>query len=188
MTKKATKENPKSTKITWNLEIRKVSDLIEYDKNPRSLTEKGLTDLKKSIQKFGLAEPIVINEDNIIIGGHGRKKILQELGIEKVDCYVPNRQLSIKEVEELCIRLNKNIAGVFDFDILANQFEIGDLAEWGFDASDFNIDVAPKTKEEGEESKRATISLECDKEELGDIVDWLNIKFKESAFKNIVID
>ena len=37
----------------------------------------------------------------------------------------------------MCVRLNKNIAGEFDFDILANEFEMSDLLEWGFE--DFEL-------------------------------------------------
>ena len=121
-----------SKTIKWKLVTKKVNELKAYHKNPRNITEQGLKDLKKSVDKFGLAEPIVINLDLTIIGGHGRVLTLKANGTKECDCYIPNRKLTAKEVEELNIRLNKNIAGVFDFDILANQFEMDDLLEWGF--------------------------------------------------------
>ena len=121
------------SKITWKTVRRKLSELKPYEKNPRDLTEQGLKDLDKSISKFGLAEPIVINTDNVICGGHGRYVTLKQQGVKECDCYMPSRKLSPKEFEELNIRLNKNQAGVFNFDILANEFEMDDLIEWGFD-------------------------------------------------------
>jgi DNA modification methylase len=100
------------------------------------MSDKGIKDLTKSIQKFGCAEPIIINLDGTICGGHGRKKVLENLGVTSVDCYVPDAPLSEKEFEELNIRLNKNIAGSFDMEKLTADFNLDDLKEWGFDASE----------------------------------------------------
>jgi ParB-like chromosome segregation protein Spo0J len=58
--------------IKWSVETRKLSDLKAYEKNPRKITETGLNDLIKSLELFGVAEPIVINRDDTIIGGHAR--------------------------------------------------------------------------------------------------------------------
>ena len=53
-------------KMKWTIDKRKLSELKEWDKNPRVLTEKWMKDLKKSLTKFGVAEPLVINLDNTI--------------------------------------------------------------------------------------------------------------------------
>ena len=98
--------------LKWILKNIATKDLKEYPKNPRSLTKKGLEHLEESIKKFGVAEPLVLNTDLTICGGHGRKKVLEKLNIDFVDCYVPEKPLSKKQFEELNIRLNKNIAGV----------------------------------------------------------------------------
>lgn len=138
-------------KITWTLEKRKLEQLNPYEHNPRKLTEKGMADLKKSIDKFGLAEPIIINTDNTIIGGHARYfTLLKDKNILFADCYVPDITLTPEEVKELNIRLNKNIAGEFDLDILAAAFEFDKLVDWGFaedelDASKWGVQ---KTEEE----------------------------------------
>jgi len=125
--------------MKWKIKKIKVSELKENPNNARKLTEKGLKDLENSILKFGVAEPLVVNTDYVICGGHGRKKILERLKIKEVDCYLPEKKLSKKEFDELGIRLNKNIAGEFDFDILANEFEMEDLIEWGFDESELGL-------------------------------------------------
>lgn len=105
-------------KSKWEIKNIKVSDIKENPKNPRKLTEKGLKDLETSISKFGNAEPPVLNKDLSLIGGHGRKKILERLNISEVECYVSEKQLTEKQADELGIRLNKNIAGVFDLSSL----------------------------------------------------------------------
>lgn len=128
-------------KLTWHDEKRAIKDLVPYVANPRQITEKQAKDLKASLDKFGLADPIIINTDNTIIGGHQRKKILESLmGVAPdymIDVRVPDRELSIDEMRELNVRLNKNM-GAWDFDILANNFELDDLLDWGFEKSDLD--------------------------------------------------
>jgi len=129
-----------SKPIEWKSVKRKVSELKPYHKNPRDITEQGLSELNRSISKFGLAEPIVISTENIIIGGHARWQTLKQLNVKECDCYLPNRKLTAKEIDELNIRLNKNIAGNWNFDILANEFEVDDLLDWGFTKKDLQIE------------------------------------------------
>jgi hypothetical protein len=122
--------------MNWKIERRQLDTITEYPHNPRVITKKGLADLKRSIDKFGLAEPLVINTDGILIGGHARYQVLKSQGVTEVDAYVPERELSEEEYRELNVRLNKNIAGEFDFDILANEFDLPDLIEWGFEETE----------------------------------------------------
>ena len=100
--------------MKWTNEKRKISELVPYIANPRQITEKQAKDLKASLAKFGLADPLVINTDNMIIGGHQRKKIIETLLSSDpdllVDVRVPERELTIDEARELNVRLNKNVA------------------------------------------------------------------------------
>jgi ParB-like chromosome segregation protein Spo0J len=129
-------------KITWKLEKRKLSELREWPDNPRFMTEDQANDLANSINRFGFAEPIIINTDNMIIGGHMRKKILiTKMGISlntEVPVMVPSRKLTEDEMVEFAIRLNKN-TGSFDFDKLANDFDNEELFSWGFTPKDFGF-------------------------------------------------
>ncbi len=120
----------------------KLDELTDYYKNPRSLSEKEFKQLKKSLDTFGLIDKPIINADaaNTIIGGHQRKHVLEAEGVKEVECWVPDRELSDKEVEELNIRLNKN-TGSWDFDVLANEFELDDLLDWGFDKGELDLDL-----------------------------------------------
>lgn len=143
--------------ILWNLEKRSIKSLKEYPKNPRQLSKEQAEHLKTSIDKFGQCEPIVINTDDTIIGGHQRLRTLKKLKYKEVDVYVPTETLSDKQVEELCIRLNKNV-GSFDFDILANSWDIEHLLEWGFDASELELDI--EEVESKEKTKDETLKCE----------------------------
>ena len=132
-----------SVKLTWHTEKRRLGDLIEWDKNPRQLKDHDAEHLKKSLDNFGVADPLIINTDNRIIGGHMRRRIMLQSGYKPddlVDVRVPERELTEREAEELAIRLNKN-TGDWDFDALANNFELDDLLEWGFDKQELDLDL-----------------------------------------------
>lgn len=116
--------------LEWKIETRKISDLKEYHKNPRKITKEQMKHLELSILKFGLIDKPFINVDNTILGGHQRIKILKKLGYYEIQVQVPNRPLNSKEMEELNYRHNEN-SGDFDYDILANEYDYGDLISWG---------------------------------------------------------
>jgi DNA modification methylase len=129
-------------RINWTLRTFRLDELTDYYKNPRSLSEKEFKQLKTSLDKFGMIDKPIVNLDsaNTIIGGHQRKHVLEATGVKECECWIPDRELSEKEVEELNIRLNKN-TGSWDFDVLANEFELDDLLEWGFDKKELDIDL-----------------------------------------------
>ena len=105
--------------IRWRTEKRKISELKPFPGNPRKANEKEIKDLDKSLEKFNVADPLIINTDNIVIGGNFRLSRLREKGIKEVDVRVPDRKLTRKEAEELNLRLNKN-QGSWDEELLAN--------------------------------------------------------------------
>ena len=127
--------------IAWTTEQRKLGELREWDRNPRQLSKHDAEQIAQSIERFNLADPLVINTDNQIIGGHQRKRVMLDNGYKPsdlVDVRVPSRQLTEKEAEELSVRLNLNRAD-WDFDILANQFEGDELFSWGFTEWDLRL-------------------------------------------------
>jgi ParB-like chromosome segregation protein Spo0J len=153
----------------WHNEKRRIKDLVPYVANPRQITEKQAKDLKASLERFGVADPLIINTDNTIIGGHQRKKILETLmGIDpdyEIDVRVPDRELSIDEMRELNVRLNKN-QGEWNFDTLANNFELDDLLDWGFENADFGVVELDQNVDYSDEiiSEQFMILIECETE------------------------
>ena len=123
--------------------------------NPRQISTKQYKDLKSSVEKFGLVDPIITNKDFTIIGGHQRYKICKELKHKEIDCVVLD--LSKEEERELNIRLNKN-TGDFDMDILANEFDIDELVDWGFKHIDLDINI-DKIQEEEEQEQEYVITI-----------------------------
>ena len=137
--------------IIWTLVKRKVADLIPAEYNPRKLSDKARADLLASVSEFGKVEPLVINTDNTVVGGHQRLTIYADLKTEEVDVMIPDRKLSKSEEKALNIRLNKNV-GEWDGEKLKKFFGLDELTAAGFeeaeakaffglsDANDVNVD------------------------------------------------
>tara|TARA_R100001594_G_scaffold12130_2_gene27090 strand:+ start:3074 stop:3562 length:489 start_codon:yes stop_codon:yes gene_type:complete len=136
-----------------NIELIEINKLKPATYNPRQISTKQYKDLKQSIEKFGLVDPIITNKDFTIIGGHQRYKICKQLKHKQIDCVVLD--LSKEEERELNIRLNKN-TGEFDIDILANEFDIDNLVDWGFKHIDLDINI-DKIEEDTEDVATITI-------------------------------
>jgi DNA modification methylase len=125
--------------LVWRTEKRRVNDLLPYEKNPRVITDAQMEDLKKSLQKFNLAELPAINTDGKIAAGHQRIKALQLLGRgeELIEIRIPNRKLTTAEFKQYLLISNRS-GGTWDWNILESDFDIGLLLETGFDSDDLS--------------------------------------------------
>ena len=115
-----------------------INCLISAEYNPRQLKKEQYQNIKESLVRFGFVDPVIINKNkdrkNIIIGGHQRVKVAKDLNYKEIPCL--ELDLTLDKEKELNIRLNKNV-GEWDYDILANLFELEDLKVWGFGDFDF---------------------------------------------------
>ena len=123
---------------TATLKVIPVSELKPAEYNPRKKLKPGDKEyekIKNSIEEFGFADPLVVNADMTIIGGHQRLTVAMALGYTEVPCAV----VDIDKVREraLNIALNK-ITGAWDENLLADllkdiQDSDFDLGKTGFD-------------------------------------------------------
>jgi DNA modification methylase len=151
--------------LIWHTETRLVDDLIPYEKNPRTLSDKQRRDLETSITKFNLVEIPAINTDNTVIAGHARLKIMKALGRgqEEIEVRVPNRQLTKSEFEEYLLRSNRN-TGSWDYELL-KSFDTSFLLDIGFDDGDLSDiwdDVLEIEDDEFNEEKAITEAEKTD--------------------------
>ena len=132
-------------KVQIKTVLVKISDLIPSEYNPRRWSKEQIGQLKESIRRFGIVDPIIANiagnRRNIVIGGHFRLEVAKQLGYTEI----PVVYVNIPEVErekELNLRLNKN-QGEFDYSLLA-KFDENLLKDIGFASEEidniFNID------------------------------------------------
>ena len=128
------------------IEIKKISELKPADYNPRKSSITQDENLRKSLEKFGVVEPIVFNQQTgNIVGGHFRVRQLKKLGYKEVECVIVD--LPLEDEKELNIRLNAN-TGEFDWEIL-QSWDSSLLEEWGVDLPGFETeqDFSDKNKE-----------------------------------------
>jgi len=118
----------------------KTKDLIPATYNPRQLSKIAYQQIQESLESFGFVNPIVVNthkgRENVVIGGHQRIKVWEAMGNKQVPAIEVS--LPLEKEKELNIRLNK-AGGAWDWDVLANEFELPDLLDWGFSESDFSF-------------------------------------------------
>lgn len=107
--------------------------------NPRRIGDEELTRLRRSLRKFGLVDPVIVNtRSNTIVGGHQRVKAALEEGFDRM----PVAYVDLDEADERALNLSLNkISGEWDeillTDLLLELEQMGaDLADTGFSDSD----------------------------------------------------
>ena len=126
-----------------------LSSLRHPEKNPRRWTKEATAQLKESIERNGIIDPLIVNSapkrKGVILGGNFRAHVLGEMKVETVPVVYINVPDPEKE-REIIIRLNKNV-GEWDFDLLA-EFDEAFLATVGFSSEEidgiFEADETPE--------------------------------------------
>jgi ParB-like chromosome segregation protein Spo0J len=120
----------------------KLKDIKPNPNNPRVLRDDKFQKLKQSITEFPKMlslRPMVIDENNVVLGGNMRLRALQELGFNDIDEAWVKRSSDLTEDEKKRFIIADNVAfGEWDWDTLANDWEVVDLEAWGLDIPQFD--------------------------------------------------
>jgi len=117
-----------------NTKIIKTSQVKPNPNNPRLIKDSKFKQLVKSIQDFPEMlnlRPIVVDENNIVLGGNMRLKACIEAGLKDVPIIVAS-ELTEEQQKQFIIKDNIGY-GEWDWEVLANEYEAQDLSEWGLD-------------------------------------------------------
>ena len=108
----------KPTKMVPERRVMKLADLKPAPYNPRTMSEYAFKGLAKSIEQFGLVEPIILNErSGNVVGGHQRLKVLESMSVTETEVVVVD--LAEEEERTLNITLNNRLVmGEFTVDAL----------------------------------------------------------------------
>lgn len=110
-----------------------IHTLRENPENPRSISKEKFEKLVNSIRQFPEmmeARPIVVDQNNVILGGNMRFKAAKEAGLQEVDVYVA----SWDEAKNPEFIIKDNVGfGEWDWDMLANEWDAVLLDDWGLD-------------------------------------------------------
>jgi len=110
-----------------------LSELQENPNNPRIIKDDKFQKLVTSIKEFPEmleARPIVVNPENIVLGGNMRLKACKAAGLKEAPVYVASWEES--KANEFIVKDNVGF-GEWDWDILANEWDATQLEEWGLD-------------------------------------------------------
>ena len=167
------------------IEIKKLTELKPAPYNPRQSNAEQEKQLKSSLEKFGVVEPIIFNKQTgYIVGGHFRIRELKKLGYKEIECVIVD--LNEADEKELNIRLNAN-TGSWDWDELANNWDSELLSDWGLEIPGFNVEPTLDELIGEEKNKPATMKItfespeQLQKAEI-DIQELLDRKYKGSYF------
>ena len=163
-----------------NTTIIKLSAIKQNPNNPRSINKDKFNKLVKSIEEFPRMlelRPIVLNKDNIVLGGNMRLKACKQIGLSEVPVVYAD-DLTEEEQRQFIIKDNVGF-GDWDWELLANEWDIGDLADWGLEIPiDQQID---KMEDDDEIELPQSVQLEPPKEYIlimaePNSVDWEELK------------
>ena len=125
------------------IEKIKVSDLKPYENNAKIHTKEQVEQIKKSIQEFGFNDPIAVDENNMIVEGHGRLMAVKALGYTEVDCIRLDGMTDEQKRAYIHVHNQLTLNTGFDLGILEAELksiENIDMGAFGFDM-DFDLDT-----------------------------------------------
>lgn len=159
-------------KLQWTTVQRKVNDLIPQDINPRRISDKQMSDLKKNLKKFDLVEIPAIDIDGKILAGHQRITALKLLnrGNDLIDVRIPNRKLTKEESDRYLVASNA-LGGEWDFSKL-KSFDLDLLVDVGMDTIDLSHfwDKELEVEEENFDVEKEIKKIKEPKTKLGDLI------------------
>jgi hypothetical protein len=123
------------------MKLVKLSEVKVNPNNPRLIKDDNFKKLVQSIKDFPEMldiRPIVVNQDMIILGGNMRFKACKEAGLKEVPIIVADN-LTEEQQREFLIKDNTS-GGEWDFEMLANEWDVEQLSEWGLDVGGFDLD------------------------------------------------
>ena len=120
----------------------KLSEIRANPNNPRLIKDEKFAKLVESIRSFPemlKLRPIVINDDNIVLGGNMRLKACKEAGLKTVPV-IKASELTEEQQREFIIKDNVGF-GEWDWEMLANGWDAEKLEDWGVEVPGFDIDA-----------------------------------------------
>ena len=145
------------------IEYLPIKALKPYEKNTRKHQKKDVDNIAKSIEKYGMLDPIGIWKGNIIIEGHGRMLACKQLGMTEVPV-VRLDHLTDEQRREYAIAHNATaeLSG-WDLDILPDELADLDLGDF-----DFDFDIEDEEETVTSQPKEATGAVEYGTEDFSD--------------------
>ena len=186
--------------IKAKIEKVSISSITENAANPRTINKHKFQKLVNSVKEFPemlSLRPIIVNKDNVILGGNMRYKACKELGLKEV-YIIQAADLDDKQAQEFIVKDNVGF-GEWDWDALANAFDNVELKEWGLDVwqpeeevsnnTDYSLNTAEEKLNRFLDAKIKNITIPFENEEFGDVVDRLEkllLKYNCEDYRTLI--
>lgn len=138
------KKKPEPVQMTQRLEIRKIAELIPYERNARTHPPEQIEKLRRSLREFGFVSPVLIDAAGNVIAGHGRLLAAEMEGFETAPCVIAEHLSDAQR--RAYILADNRLAEMSDWDdeILSGELEAlqgagVDLMLAGFDNAEITI-------------------------------------------------
>jgi hypothetical protein len=156
-----------------------IKKIVPNDKNPRVIKGEKFRKLVKSVQEFPEMlelRPIVVDRNMMVLGGNMRLKACLEAGLQEVPILIADNLTPEQEAEFI---IKDNIGfGEWDWDMMANEWDLDDLESWGLDLP--NIDDQIDDLEEDEEIELPqSVQLEPPREYILIMADPNSVEWEE---------
>lgn len=156
-----------------------IKKIVPNDKNPRVIKGEKFRKLVKSVQEFPEMlelRPIVVDKNMMVLGGNMRLKACLEAGLQEVPILIADNLTPEQEAEFI---IKDNIGfGEWDWDMVANEWDLDDLESWGLDLP--NIDDQIDDLEEDEEIELPqSVQLEPPREYILIMADPNSVEWEE---------
>ena len=159
--------------------------------NPRILKDEKFNKLKQSITDAPWmldARPIVIDEDYIVLGGNMRYQALKDLGYKEIHC-VQLANLTPEQKQEFIIKDNVSF-GEWDWEVLANEWDVEKLEEWGLDLPTYETqpnysileDTNADTLNQMEQGVKKAIQIEFDIDDYAEAQELVKFWREQGAY------
>lgn len=122
------------------LEYIKVEELKAYARNARKHSEEQIEQVIQSIQEFGFTNPVLIDEENELIAGHGRTEAAKRMGMTDVPAI---RLIGLSDEQKRALRIADNQIALnagWDEEILSAELEALSLADFDMDLLGFSLE------------------------------------------------
>lgn len=169
-------------KVENKVEYRPLEELTHLDNNPRTISKANMDKLVKSIKSnpdYFEARPIICSDRTgklVIIAGNQRLRAAKIAGLSEVPTVILHG-LSEEREKEITIRDNVEL-GEWDFEMLANEFDVEDLEDWGLD----NFKTGIKDEKEIEQSEPTITSSFI----TFDYADEIELKIEEETAQKLM--
>jgi ParB-like chromosome segregation protein Spo0J len=158
----------------------KLSDIKANPDNPRVIKDEAFNRLVQSIKDFPkmmALRPMVVDDNLTVLGGNMRLRALRHLGYKDIPDEWVKRASDLTEEEKKQFIIKDNVSvGDWDWDTLANEWDVEELEDWGLDIPNFEID---------EEKEQIDLSDQL-KETFEVIISAIDEKQQEQIYNKLI--